>query len=274
VHNDVEELGDVWLESEGRHALTTDALRIDDAIRAGTHQLGLRRIRAGSGDDEQVRTEGSAGQSHVEVVGVGVERTHRYPGPLDPRRQERGVVGNVAQHARVRHLLVPLGVAVDNDDILSRCLHEAGDRVADTSPPAHDDVAGHLGDLAVHASPPEHVAQLAFDERFQEHAEGRESCAHAAEDEHDGEGLEPGIERPHFAEADRRDRCDRLVEGVKERETEQHVADGAGDDDERERTNAEPDPPKWIGHTEIMPSRAGSQPRQVDADAPPKVRRG
>ena len=102
VHHHLEEIDDVRLESECRHPVATDALRVDDPVRAGSLELCLRGIVAGPRDDHQVGAQRSAAQRHVEVVGVGVDGGDEHACAFDAGPREYFVLGDIALDRGVR----------------------------------------------------------------------------------------------------------------------------------------------------------------------------
>ena len=83
VHDDVDEVDHVGLGHERRHPVAAELLGVHHPVGAGPHELGLRGLVAGPGDDLEVGPHRLARHRHVEVVGVGVERRHQGRGPLD-----------------------------------------------------------------------------------------------------------------------------------------------------------------------------------------------
>jgi hypothetical protein len=57
MHHDVGELHHVGLQRCCRDPLAAGPLRVHDPGRAGSPQLGLRRLSAGAGDDDTVRPQ-------------------------------------------------------------------------------------------------------------------------------------------------------------------------------------------------------------------------
>ena len=57
MHHDVEELHHAELQRCCRDPLAADPLRVHDPGRAGSPQLGLRRLSAGVGDEDTVRPQ-------------------------------------------------------------------------------------------------------------------------------------------------------------------------------------------------------------------------
>ena len=101
VHDDVEELGHVRLQRKRRHPPPADQLRIDGPVGAGPQQFGLRLLRAGTGDDDEIGSQRSTGQGHVNVVRIGVQRRDQRMGMPDASGLQDAVVGDIAQHRRI-----------------------------------------------------------------------------------------------------------------------------------------------------------------------------
>ena len=150
MHDDVEEIGDVRLKRERGHPTSPDQLRVDGPVGAGSDQLGLRGLGAGAGDDHQIRTQRSAGQRDVDVVGVGVECGDQRVGAADAGRFQDAVIGDVAEYGRVLEALEPGRVAVDDDQVLPGRAEVLRARPAHPAPAADDHVAAHSVYLMIH----------------------------------------------------------------------------------------------------------------------------
>ncbi len=72
VHDHVEELRDVGLQSHGCDAFAADELGVHHPVGTGLVELGLGRLQLGAGHDEQRWVGGPGREGHVQVVGVAV----------------------------------------------------------------------------------------------------------------------------------------------------------------------------------------------------------
>ena len=139
----------------------------------------------------------------------------------------------------------PFGVAVHDHTWRPGVAELLGDGSTDPAPPAHDDVVAHRLDLLVHPAPLHGRSEVALDDELETDRERVQGRAHAGQDQHDREQLPGVVERLHLSEPDRRDRRDRLVQGVHHAEPEDDVAHGAhhhdpGQDEEADEDVANP----------------------------------
>jgi hypothetical protein len=119
VHNDVQELGDVRLQCEGGHPASADQLRIHRAVRSRPEHFWFRGFGARSGDDDQLWSQRSTRQRHVDVVRVGVESGDQRPGVGDAGRRKHRVVSDIAHDIWMLLTLEPHRVTIDDDDCLA-----------------------------------------------------------------------------------------------------------------------------------------------------------
>jgi hypothetical protein len=83
------------------------------------------------------------------------------------------------------------------------------------------------------------AGQVTLEQRLEHHAEGVERGTHTHEDQDDREHLAGVVERSYLAEPHRRDRGDRLVDGIEHREPEDDVADRSEHEDTGEHRQRE-----------------------------------
>jgi hypothetical protein len=267
VHDHVEELGHVGLEHEGRHALPTEELRVDDPVGPGAGELPLGGLLAHPGDDEQIRSQGAGGDREEQVVGVRREGGHEHAGPLDPRRPQHTLIGGVALQGGDGQAGQAVGVAVDHHHVGAPGGDEGGDAAPDAPVAADDHVPGPVGDAPFHPPPPQELPELPVDHGLDETAQDVDRRAHAPEDQHHREQSLPGGHGLDLAEADRRDRGDGLVERVHRREAEEQVADRPRRRHEREGGQPEPGPAQGV-HRRHPAARGGAVD---DGQGPPSA---
>src|SRR6478752_1724544 len=158
VHDDVKELGHVRLQRKRRHPPPADQLRIDGPIGAGPQQFGLRLLRAGTGDDDEIGSQRSTGQGHENVVRIGVQRRDQRMGMPDAGGLQDAVVADIAQHRRIVQTLQAGGVSVDDDDLLPERVEIQHAGPAYAAPSADDEMTGHPAYPPLHPPPPQLLA--------------------------------------------------------------------------------------------------------------------
>ena len=153
VHDDIKELGHVRLQRKRRHPPPADQLRIDGPVGAGPQQFGLRLLRAGTGDDDEIGSQRSTGQGHVNVVRIGVQRCDQRMGTPDAGGFQDAVVGDIAQQRWIVDTLQAGGVSVDDDDLLPERVEIQHAGPTNAAPSADDEMTSHLAYLPVHPPP-------------------------------------------------------------------------------------------------------------------------
>lgn len=235
VHDDIEEFRDIGLQREGRHPPAADQLRIDRPIRTRPKQFRFRAFGPCPGDDHQIGADGAARQGHIDIVGIAVERGDQRVGVLDPGGLQHAVIGDIAQHSGEFELGQPLRVAIDDHDLFAEPGQVLRGRTADPPPAAHDDVPAHALYPVVHPASLPMLMDVAVDQRLEQDAEHVEDGPGAEQDERHGEHLPGRAQWVYFAESDRGDRGDGLIERVQIAEPEQAITLGAGRHHEQER---------------------------------------
>ena len=229
VHDDVEEVGDVRLRCQARHARSPDLVRVDHPVGADLEHLGERLLVVAARDDEQVRVEAACRQRDVEVVDARPEGGDEGRRPVDAGLAQDLLLTGVAEHVEEVDAVELRGILVDGHNLLADRTDEVGDRAADSPHATHDQVAGQVVDGSLHAIPPVLAGDPAFDDALDHSGGPVQHGAGAYENQHRGEDL-PGVARlagDQFAKAHGRDRDNRLVEGVDRIEAEEAVSKGS-----------------------------------------------
>ena len=199
--------------------------------------LSSTRTRA---DDEEVGTQGAGADGHEQVAGVGVERGHQRPGPIESRlpqhrrrrSRRRRRSGTATSRSRSASRSTMTGAAPESATSL------AIDRP--TRPQPHTitwtlDVC----DLRSMRRLPKTSCRSPSTRVWISTPSAYNAVPTPRRISTIVKTMPASREWSHLAEADRRDRRDRLVDRLEEREPEDQVSDGAGDHDAPEHPQRE-----------------------------------
>ena len=247
---EVEEVGDAWAKRDFGDLATGAAVWRHDAVGAGLDELGFGLLVVGASDDEQVRLQGTRGQRHVDVVGVGVGGRDQAASALDAGLFEHRVVRRVAgdhEHAIGGRPFDRDGVDVDDDEANLGVTQLARDGASHPTVAAQDEVPAQPLDRFRHPAPLQSSADRLGNECLGDETDRAEDDRNAADRQDASPQPAHAVELAHFLEADRGQRDDRHVERVADRPVHEHKPGRThrrdkGDYRQPQRHDA-PDPP-------------------------------
>jgi hypothetical protein len=156
VHDDIEEVGDGWMEQQSSDATTADGVRREHVRRAGAEQLGLGRGLVGPRDDDQLRVQRPRRERDEQIRGVVTRDRDEPGGARDPGLLEHVIVGAVPDDSQdagrrvIRYLLRSF-----DDHARTPLVHEVQHDLLSHAAEAADDVVPAQGvDALLHTRLP------------------------------------------------------------------------------------------------------------------------